>query len=96
MNPLFSNKSTNDLKNYRDDFITYVFRRISQYRDYGVSPEEMTPTKYTAYQHIRAVLVIKLDHLGILKQGNNKIMSREVYEILTKAVDEILPDKNRH
>lgn len=91
-----ADKPTNDNKNYRDDFITYVFHRISQYRDYGVSPEQMTPAKYTAYQHIRAVLAIKLDYLGILKQGNNKIMDRELYETLVKAVDEILPDKNRH
>ena len=79
--------------NWRDDFRLYVFRRISQYKDFGVDVEVMTPQKHNTYVNIRAVLALRFSPERIFKQGGNSKLDHETYLRLCRAVDEMLPER---
>ena len=79
--------------NWRDDFRLYVFRRISQYKDFGVDVEVMTPQKHNTYVNIRAVLALRFSPERIFKRGGNSKLDHESYLRLCRAVDEMLPER---
>lgn len=83
------------MENYRDAFRQYVYRRLSQYKDWGTSVEDTTMQKYNAYVNIRAVIALRLAPENHIRTRGNCRMDKSAYEKYCQIVDEILPPRNQ-
>lgn len=83
------------MENYRDTFRQYVYRRLSQYKDWGTSVEDTTMQKYNAYLNVRAVIALRLTPKKTIRTKGNCRMEKKTYDKYCQIVDEILPPRKQ-